>query len=95
MLCLFGFKCVFEEIFWCLVVFLFFIYCVIIKKRKFEKYVLNVFLIFKLNIIFFRSYKELMIKCNFLGRGEVRFVRKFEKVKEKIIKFKVIVFEFF
>nr|POE83757.1 e3 ubiquitin-protein ligase rnf5 [Quercus suber] len=31
-----------------------------------------------------RSYKELMAKCNLLGRGEARFGKKLEKAKEKI-----------
>ncbi|KAK7856794.1 hypothetical protein CFP56_021614 [Quercus suber] len=30
------------------------------------------------------SYKELMAKCNLLGRGEARFGKKLEKAKEKI-----------
>lgn len=37
-----------------------------------------------------RSYKELMAKCNSLGRGEARSTRKLEKAKEKILKLKVI-----
>lgn len=40
-----------------------------------------------------KSYKELMIKCNSLGRGEARSVRKLEKAKEKIIKLKARVEE--
>ncbi|XP_062156666.1 uncharacterized protein LOC133864374 isoform X2 [Alnus glutinosa] len=35
-----------------------------------------------------RSYKELMAKCNILGRGEARFSRKLEKAKEKMSKLK-------
>lgn len=35
-----------------------------------------------------RSYKELMAKCNLLGRGESRFCRKLEKAKEKMKKLK-------
>ncbi|XP_054784787.1 uncharacterized protein LOC129291459 [Prosopis cineraria] len=35
-----------------------------------------------------RSYKELMTKCNILGRGEARYSRKLEKSKEKIKKLK-------
>ncbi|KAK4266904.1 hypothetical protein QN277_023764 [Acacia crassicarpa] len=35
-----------------------------------------------------RSYKELMTKCNILGRGEARYSRKLEKAKEKIKKLK-------
>ncbi|KAE7999442.1 hypothetical protein FH972_003875 [Carpinus fangiana] len=35
-----------------------------------------------------RSYKELMAKCNLLGRGEARFCRKLEKAKEKMNKLK-------
>ncbi|XP_061349802.1 uncharacterized protein LOC133295040 [Gastrolobium bilobum] len=35
-----------------------------------------------------RSYKELMAKCNLLGRGEARYSKKLEKAKEKIIKLK-------
>ncbi|KAH9625220.1 hypothetical protein KSS87_019916 [Heliosperma pusillum] len=36
-----------------------------------------------------KSYKELMAKCNSLGRGEARFQRKLEKAKEKIVKLKI------
>ncbi|XP_048320747.2 uncharacterized protein LOC107432929 [Ziziphus jujuba] len=35
-----------------------------------------------------RSYKELMAKCNLLGRGEARSSKKLEKAKEKINKLK-------
>ncbi|KAK6920071.1 Zinc finger, RING-type [Dillenia turbinata] len=35
-----------------------------------------------------QSYKELMAKCNLLGRGEARFAKKHEKAKEKIHKLK-------
>ncbi|KMT20407.1 hypothetical protein BVRB_1g004030 [Beta vulgaris subsp. vulgaris] len=35
-----------------------------------------------------KSYKELMAKCNSLGRGEARSTRKLEKAKEKILKLK-------
>ncbi|XP_050873505.1 uncharacterized protein LOC127075999 [Lathyrus oleraceus] len=35
-----------------------------------------------------RSYKELMAKCNLLGRGEARCSKKLEKSKEKINKMK-------
>ncbi|XP_024627731.1 E3 ubiquitin-protein ligase trul-1 isoform X1 [Medicago truncatula] len=35
-----------------------------------------------------RSYKELMTKCNLLGRGEARYSKKLEKANEKIIKLK-------
>lgn len=35
-----------------------------------------------------RSYKELMAKCNLLGRGEARFCKKLEKAKEKINRLK-------
>ncbi|KAK4593846.1 hypothetical protein RGQ29_017789 [Quercus rubra] len=35
-----------------------------------------------------RSYKELMAKCNLLGRGEARFGKKLEKAKEKINRLK-------
>ncbi|CAK8560776.1 unnamed protein product [Lathyrus sativus] len=35
-----------------------------------------------------RSYKELMAKCNLLGRGEARYSKKLEKAKEKINKMK-------
>ncbi|KAG4938121.1 hypothetical protein HKD37_16G044608 [Glycine soja] len=35
-----------------------------------------------------RSYKELMAKCNILGRGEARYSKKLEKAKEKITKLK-------
>ncbi|KAL5062336.1 hypothetical protein RYX36_024073 [Vicia faba] len=40
-----------------------------------------------------RSYKELMAKCNLLGRGEARYSKKLEKAKEKINKMKVRVQE--
>ncbi|XAR54016.1 hypothetical protein NMG60_11028995 [Bertholletia excelsa] len=35
-----------------------------------------------------KSYKELMAKCNLLGRGEARSIHKLEKAKEKITKLK-------
>ncbi|RDX62595.1 hypothetical protein CR513_59057, partial [Mucuna pruriens] len=35
-----------------------------------------------------RSYKELMAKCNVLGRGEARYSKKLDKAKEKITKLK-------
>lgn len=35
-----------------------------------------------------KSYKELMTKCNILGRGEARSLNKLEKAKEKIKKLK-------
>ncbi|KAL5160912.1 hypothetical protein HKD37_07G018308 [Glycine soja] len=35
-----------------------------------------------------RSYKELMAKCNILGRGEAWYSKKLEKAKEKITKLK-------
>ncbi|KAG5068697.1 hypothetical protein JHK85_001074 [Glycine max] len=35
-----------------------------------------------------RSYKELMAKCNILGRGKARYSKKLEKAKEKITKLK-------
>ncbi|KAK7389896.1 hypothetical protein VNO78_25193 [Psophocarpus tetragonolobus] len=35
-----------------------------------------------------RSYKELMAKCNILGRGEARYSKKLDKAKEKIAKLK-------
>ncbi|XP_028769312.1 E3 ubiquitin-protein ligase TRAIP isoform X2 [Neltuma alba] len=35
-----------------------------------------------------RSYKELMTKCNILGRAEARYSRKLEKAKEKVKKLK-------
>ncbi|KAL9245384.1 hypothetical protein vseg_019045 [Gypsophila vaccaria] len=38
-----------------------------------------------------KSYKELMAKCNTLGRGEARYHRKLEKAKEKIVKLKLSV----
>ncbi|RVW47055.1 hypothetical protein CK203_097698 [Vitis vinifera] len=44
-------------------------------------------------ILFNRSYKELMAKCNLLGRGEARSVRKLEKAKGKIQKLKTRVQE--
>lgn len=37
-----------------------------------------------------RSYKELMTKCNILGRGEARYSKQLEKAKEKIINLKVL-----
>ncbi|CBI40405.3 unnamed protein product, partial [Vitis vinifera] len=40
-----------------------------------------------------KSYKELMAKCNLLGRGEARSVRKLEKAKGKIQKLKTRVQE--
>lgn len=40
-------------------------------------------------VVFLRSYKELMAKCNALGRGDARSLRKLEKAKEKIQKLKV------
>ncbi|TKY63976.1 girdin protein [Spatholobus suberectus] len=40
-----------------------------------------------------RSYKELMAKCNILGRGEARYSKKLEKAKEKITKLKARVQE--
>ncbi|KGN45695.1 uncharacterized protein LOC101218841 isoform X2 [Cucumis sativus] len=40
-----------------------------------------------------RSYKELMAKCNLLGRGEARSCKKLEKANEKINKLKVRVQE--
>ncbi|GAB4861673.1 hypothetical protein Ancab_036926 [Ancistrocladus abbreviatus] len=40
-----------------------------------------------------KSYKELMAKCNTLGRGEARSVGKLEKAKEKITKLKTRVQE--
>ncbi|XP_021850473.1 uncharacterized protein [Spinacia oleracea] len=40
-----------------------------------------------------KSYKELMAKCNSLGRGEARSLRKLEKAKEKIVKLKTRVQE--
>ncbi|XP_052192107.1 uncharacterized protein LOC127801222 [Diospyros lotus] len=36
-----------------------------------------------------KSYKELMAKCNVLGRGEARYLRKLEKTKEKMKKLKI------
>lgn len=36
-----------------------------------------------------RSYKELMTKCNTLGRGEARSLSKLEKAIERIDKLKV------
>lgn len=38
---------------------------------------------------FYRSYKELMAKCNALGRGDARSLKKLEKAKEKIQSLKV------
>ncbi|KOM57267.1 hypothetical protein LR48_Vigan11g029900 [Vigna angularis] len=40
-----------------------------------------------------RSYKELMAKCNVLGRGEARYSKKLEKAKEKISKLKARILE--
>lgn len=40
-----------------------------------------------------RSYKELMAKCNLLGRGEARSCKKLEKANEKINKLKIRVQE--
>ncbi|KAI3444491.1 hypothetical protein Pfo_001156 [Paulownia fortunei] len=40
-----------------------------------------------------KNYKELMTKCNILGRGEARCVRKLEKANEKIKKLKLRVQE--
>ncbi|XP_027907072.1 uncharacterized protein LOC114166524 [Vigna unguiculata] len=40
-----------------------------------------------------RTYKELMAKCNVLGRGEARYSKKLEKAKEKITKLKARVQE--
>ncbi|KAJ7962461.1 E3 ubiquitin-protein ligase TRAIP-like [Quillaja saponaria] len=40
-----------------------------------------------------RTYKELMTKCNLLGRGEARYSKKLEKAKEKINKLKARVQE--
>ncbi|KAK7274305.1 hypothetical protein RIF29_15388 [Crotalaria pallida] len=40
-----------------------------------------------------RSYKELMAKCNVLGRGEARYSKKLEKAKDKIVKLKARVQE--
>ncbi|KAE9605375.1 hypothetical protein Lal_00025419 [Lupinus albus] len=40
-----------------------------------------------------KSYKELMVKCNLLGRGEVRYSKKLVKAKEKIAKLKAKVQE--
>ncbi|XP_030540940.1 uncharacterized protein LOC115748564 [Rhodamnia argentea] len=40
-----------------------------------------------------QSYKELMAKCNILGRGEARSTRKLEKAKGKISKLKIRVQE--
>nr|KYP77126.1 hypothetical protein KK1_021397 [Cajanus cajan] len=40
-----------------------------------------------------RSYKELMAKCNILGRGEARYSKKLEKAKEKITKLKARLLE--
>ena len=39
--------------------------------------------------IFDRSYKELLAKCNQLGRGEARSSEKLEKALEKMDKLKV------
>ncbi|KAK9749450.1 hypothetical protein RND81_02G126600 [Saponaria officinalis] len=38
-----------------------------------------------------KSYKDLMAKCNSLGRGEARYHRKLEKAKDKIVKLKLSV----
>lgn len=40
-----------------------------------------------------KSYKELMAKCNALGRGEARSLKKLEKAKQKITKLKMRVQE--
>ncbi|KAI4355143.1 hypothetical protein L6164_003943 [Bauhinia variegata] len=40
-----------------------------------------------------RSYKELITKCNLLGRGEARYGKKLEKAREKINKLKARVQE--
>ncbi|KAL2490322.1 RING/U-box superfamily protein [Abeliophyllum distichum] len=40
-----------------------------------------------------KSYKELLAKCNLLGRGEARFARKLEKAKDKMKKLKLRVQE--
>ncbi|KAK9279927.1 hypothetical protein L1049_013611 [Liquidambar formosana] len=40
-----------------------------------------------------KSYKELMAKCNLLGRGETRSLKKLEKAKERINKLKTRVQE--
>ncbi|CAL0315028.1 unnamed protein product [Lupinus luteus] len=40
-----------------------------------------------------KSYKELMAKCNILGRGEARYCKMLEKAKEKITKLKARVQE--
>lgn len=40
-------------------------------------------------IFCYRSYKELLAKCNQLGRGEARSSEKLEKALEKIDKLKV------
>ncbi|MCL7042113.1 hypothetical protein MKW94_000936 [Papaver nudicaule] len=40
-----------------------------------------------------KSYKELMVQCNLLGRGESRSQKKLEKTKEKMKKFKSRVLE--
>ncbi|KAA8516097.1 hypothetical protein F0562_019276 [Nyssa sinensis] len=40
-----------------------------------------------------KSYKELMVKCNILGRGEARSLNKLEKAEEKIKKLKTRVQE--
>lgn len=45
-----------------------------------------------MNLCFFRSYKELMAKCNALGRAEARTQQKFVKAKEKIKNLKVSCF---
>lgn len=36
-----------------------------------------------------KNYKELMAKCNLLGRGEAHMQKKLEKAKEKMIKLKI------
>ncbi|KAG5142013.1 hypothetical protein JHK82_017708 [Glycine max] len=43
---------------------------------------------FVLLLLQIRSYKELMAKCNILGRGEAWYSKKLEKAKEKITKLK-------
>ncbi|XP_075521214.1 uncharacterized protein LOC142554426 [Primulina tabacum] len=40
-----------------------------------------------------KSYKELMVKCNVLGRGEARCLHKLEKANEKIMKLRLKVQE--
>lgn len=46
----------------------------------------NNLLMFKIAI---RSYKELMVQCNVLGRSESRMQQKLEKAKEILKKLKV------